>query len=100
MDIWLRFDAIHQGVRSARPPPPPYVRRSGIWLAGVVIERCCKPIPLTDLARALPLGQLTPYRRRVRTYAGRASNRSLTSPPHHSGNGTSHNYAQGLGIVA
>jgi hypothetical protein len=51
--------------------------------------------PLTDLARADPalmLGRLTPCRRRVRAYAGRATARSLTSS-HYSGNGTPHTYA-------
>jgi len=49
----------------------------------VVIDRCGKQVPLTDPARAdpaLPLGQLTPYRRRVHARAGRATNSCLTRP--------------------
>ena len=66
---------------------------SGLTLSSIV---AVNGIPLTDLAcadPARPLGQLTPYPRRVRACAGRATNRSLTSPPHHSGNGTPHTYA-------
>jgi hypothetical protein len=67
-------------------------RVSGLTLSSIV---AVNGSPLTDLARrsGSSAGKAHAISKAGRACVGRATNRSLTRPPYHSGNGTPHTYA-------